>query len=217
MLVADDDHLVRAGISAMLCGSEIEVAYQVSDGQEAVQCTLIGSPDLVLLDIRMPRTDGFQALEQIKQQRPEIPVLLMSAADNIEEIARGYRLGAAGFVHKSASCANLLQTIRRAVAQRSSWPRELLRRVRLMTPARDGRAVDGVWLTARQQAVLRRAAGGQSNEEIAEGLSMTVEAVRQHMKQVFRKIGCEDRTQAALWAIRHGLVEDAQSRDSTGE
>jgi len=189
----------------MLSGTEVEVAYQVSDGAEAVRCALTSNPDLVMLDLRMPHTDGLQALELIKQQRPELPVLLMSAAENIEEIARGYRLGASGFLSKSMSRTSLLQTIQRAVTQRSAWSRPLLRRVRLMTPARDGSAIGGVWITARQQEVLRKVARGQSNDEIAEELGVSIETVRQHMKQILRKTGCEDRTQAALWAIRYGL------------
>jgi DNA-binding NarL/FixJ family response regulator len=197
--------MVRAGISAMLSGTEVEVAYQVSDGAEAVRCAMTGNPDLVMLDLRMPHTDGLQTLELIKQQRPEMPVLLMSAAENIDEIARGYRLGASGFLNKSMSRTSLLQTIQRAVTQRSAWSRPLLRRVRLMTPARDGSAIGGVWITARQQEVLRKVARGQSNDEIAEELKVSIETVRQHMKQILRKTGCEDRTQAALWAIRYGL------------
>ncbi len=209
VLVADEDHLVRAGISAMLSGTEVEVAYQVPNGEEAVKCALIGHPDLVMLDLRVPHTDGLRTLEQIREQRPEMPVLLMSVAENIEEIARGYRLGASGYLPKSFSCANLLHAIRRVATQRNAWPRALLRRVRLMTPSRDGRAVAGVWLTARQQEVLDKVACGESNEEIAEALGVSIEAVRQHMKQIFRKTGCEDRTQAALWAIRSGLGECA--------
>jgi len=205
VLIADDHALARAGMAAMLAGSDVEVAYQVSTGEEAVRCAVVCRPDVVLLDLRMPGVDGLRALEEIKQERPEIPVLLFSAAENMEEIARGYRLGASGFLSKGASRPTMLQAIKRAVSQRNAWSRTLLRRVRLMTPAREGAVVGGVWLTVRQQEILRRLAVGRSNEDMAEELGISVETVRQHMKQVLQKTGSEDRTQAALWAIRFGL------------
>lgn len=189
----------------MLTGDDVEVAYQVSTGEEAVRCAVACQPDVVMLDLRMPDMDGLHALEQIKQERPDIPVLLFSAAENMEEIARGYRLGASGFLSKGATRPVMIQAIKRAVSSRNAWSRPLLRRVRLMTPAREGAVVGGVWLTVRQQEILRRLAQGRSNEDMAEELGITVETIRQHMKQVLQKTGSDDRTQAALWAIRFGL------------
>lgn len=205
LLVADDEQVIRAGVAAMLVGTEVEVAYQVCSGEEAVKCTALCRPDVVLLDLRMPGMDGLQALQHIKEQRPEIPVLVFSGAENIAEIAKAYRLGASGFLTKDTSRPALLQAIRCAASRRGAWPRTLLRRVHLMTPFRDGAAVGGVWLTARQQQILRKLALGLSSEEISEELGISVETLRQHMKQILLKTGCVDRTQAALWAIRMGL------------
>jgi DNA-binding NarL/FixJ family response regulator len=206
MLIADDHALIRVGFQAMLTGTEVEVAYQVSGGEEAVKCAVSCQPDVVMLDLRMPGMDGLQTLEQIKSQCPEIPVLLTSASETIEDVANAYRLGACGFVSKSVPRTELLKVIQRAASRKSAWPRSLLRRVRLMTPAREGSVVGGVWLTVRQREVLGLVAAGLSNEEISEQLAVSVETVRQHMKQILSKTGSEDRTQAALWAIRVGLA-----------
>lgn len=205
MLIADDHALARAGVGAMLWGSEVEVAYQVATAEDAVKCAVSCQPDVVMLDLRMPGMDGLAALEKIKEHDPQIPVLMMSALETIEDVAQAYRLGANGFVSKGISRPELLKIVRRAAAQKSAWPRSLLRRVRLMTPAREGSVIGGVWITARQREVLTHVAKGMSNEEIAEDLGVSVETVRQHMKQILAKTGSEDRTQAALWAIRYGL------------
>lgn len=205
LLIADDSAVVRLGIGAMLAGSDVEVAYQVATGEEAVRCAVVCHPDVVILDVRMPGVDGLDALAQIKQQQPQIPVLLMSAAENVEEIARGYRLGACGFLSKASSRPAMLHVIHRAAIKKNAWCRSLLRRVRLMTPARGGSVIGGIWLTVRQQEILRRLALGQCNEEMAEELDISIETIRQHMKKILQKTGSEDRTQAALWAIRFGL------------
>jgi DNA-binding NarL/FixJ family response regulator len=209
MLLADDHAIVRTGFYAMLNGTDVDLAYQVASGEEAVRCAVSCQPDVVLLDLRMPGMDGLEALEQIKRECPQISVLLTSAVENVEDLAKGHQLGASGFVSKSVSRPELLKAIRRAAAAKNAWPRSLLRRVRLMTPAREGSVLGGVWITARQREVLTLLAAGQSNEEIAEELGVSVETVRQHMKHLLGKTGSEDRTQAALWAIRYGLAGSA--------
>ena len=162
--------------------------------------------DVVLLDIRMPKGDGLNALGRIKLERPDLPVLMLSTYDNPTYIARAVALGASGYLLKSAGSENIVTAIRRVAAGENIWTREELRRVTgaLATP-RLAADVE-VPLTQRESEVLRQLALGLTNKEIAQALSISYETVKEHVQHILRKIGVSDRTQAAVWAVRKGLV-----------
>ncbi len=206
MLVADDHEVVRSGLKTLMAGADIDIVGEAISGVQAVEMALQGDPDVVLLDIRMPDGDGLTALGRIKLDKPELPVLMLSAYDNPTYVARAVALGAAGYVLKTAPKEKLIQSIRTAAAGESAWTREELRRVTgaLATP-RLAADVE-VPLTQRESEVLRQLALGLTNKEIAQALHISYETVKEHVQHILRKVGVSDRTQAAVWAVRKGLV-----------
>jgi len=206
LLIADDHAVVRAGLRTMVADSEIEIAAEASNGTEALQFAAKYSPDVVMLDVRMPEIDGIACLGRLRAELPELPVLMFSAYDNPTYIARAVALGAAGYLAKTASQDDLLTAIRRVAGGETIWTREELRRVTgaLSTPRASVNLE--VPLTKREDEVLKQLALGLSNKEIAMALSISYETVKEHVQHILRKVGVSDRTQAAVWAVRKGLV-----------
>ena len=206
LLIADDHEVVRCGLRSLVAGTDIEVVDEATTGEQAVQKALANPPDVVLLDIRMPDGDGLNALGRIKLERNDLPVLMLSTYDNPTYVARAVALGAAGYVLKGADRATLLEAIRKAAAGESAWTRDELRRVTgaLATPRLN--ADVEVPLTQRESEVLRQLALGLTNKEIAQALHISYETVKEHVQHILRKVGVSDRTQAAVWAVRKGLV-----------
>lgn len=206
LLVADDHEVVRAGLVGLLNDTEIEVIAQAADGEKAVELARELKPDVVLLDIRMADSDGLTALSRIKTDQPSVPVLLLSSYDNPTYVARAVALGAQGYLLKGCTRDELLTALRAAAAGDNIWTREELRRVTgaLATP-RVSADID-VPLTQRESEVLRQLAHGLTNKEIAQSLTISYETVKEHVQHILRKIGVSDRTQAAVWAVRKGLV-----------
>lgn len=207
LLVADDHAAARAGMVALTAGTDISVVAEAATCEEAVAQALKSAVDVVLLDVRMPATDGFHALEQIKAAKPTLPVLLFSVSDTLRDISRAHHLGAAGFVSKAQTRDAILLAIEKAAAGKSAWTRQQLRRVRNSASAADELVGDHtVDLTPREHQVLQRLVEGLVNDDIGEVLGVDVETVKQHVKHILRKLGVEDRTQAAVWAVRHRAV-----------
>ena len=206
LLIADDHEVVRAGLKSLVAGTNIEIIGEAATGEQAVELALKLNPDVVLLDIRMQEGDGLNALGRIKLDRPNMPVLMLSTYDNPTYVARAVALGAAGYVLKGASRDKLLDSIRKTAGGESAWTREELRRVTgaLATPRLN--ADVEVPLTQRESEVLRQLALGLTNKEIAQALHISYETVKEHVQHILRKIGVSDRTQAAVWAVRKGLV-----------
>ncbi len=206
LLIADDHEVVRTGLKSMLEETEIHVVAEAGDGEQVLRHVLNEQPDVVLLDVRMPRSDGIACLGRLRAEFPELPVLMFSAYDNPTYIARTVALGAVGYLTKSASRKEIIDAIRTAASGESTWTREELRRVTgaLSTP-RSPLALE-VPLTKREDEVLKQLALGLSNKEIAKALSISYETVKEHVQHILRKVGVSDRTQAAVWAVRRGLV-----------
>ncbi len=206
LLVADDHEVVRSGVKSLVSGTDIKVVAEAATGEAAVRLILKHKPDVALVDIRMPEGDGLNTLGRIKLDLPDQPVLMFSTYDNPTYIARAVALGASGYVLKGATRDDLLEAIRTAAAGESAWTREELRRVTgaLATP-RLSTEVE-VPLTQRESEVLRQLAYGLTNKEIAQALHISYETVKEHVQHILRKVGVSDRTQAAVWAVRKGLV-----------
>jgi DNA-binding NarL/FixJ family response regulator len=206
LLVADDHQVVRLGLKNILEGTGVVVTAEATTGEEVLQKVAAEKPDVVLMDVRMPQGEGLHELGRLKLDYPELPVILFSSYDNPTYIARAVALGAAAYVLKHDSRDRLLETIQLAVRGESAWTREELRRVTgaLATP----RVVSDVEvpLTQRESEVLRQLANGLTNKEIALALGISYETVKEHVQHILRKIGVSDRTQAAVWAVRKGLV-----------
>jgi len=206
VLIADDHEMVRSGLKSLLAGTDIKVVAEASTGEQAVRLTLKHKPDVVLLDIRMPDGDGLNSLGRIKLDHPEMPILMLSTYDNPTYVARAVALGASGYLLKGITRDKLIEAIQMAATGQNIWTREELRRVTgaLATP----RLVSDVEvpLTQRESEVLRQLAYGLTNKEIALALQISYETVKEHVQHILRKIGVTDRTQAAVWAVRKGLV-----------
>jgi len=206
VLVADDHEVARSGIKGLLADTEIKIAAEVTSGQAAVKYALENELDVVLLDVRMPGGDGLTALGRIKLDKPELPVLMLSAFDNPTYEARAVALGASGYLLKSCSRDELLHAIRTAAGGKDLWTRDGLRRVTgaLATPRLI--ADTEVPLTQREGEVLRQIALGATNKQIAETMHISYETVKEHVQHMLGKIGVSDRTQAAVWAVHKGLA-----------
>lgn len=206
LVIAEDHEVVRRGLRSLLAGTEIEIVGEAATGEKALELSLRLQPNVVLLDVRLPGGDGLNVLGRLKLERPEQAVLFLSTYDNPTYVARAVAMGAAGYLLKGTDRDHLLDSIRKVAAGDSAWTRDELRRVTgaLATP-RVNADVE-VPLTQRESEVLRQLALGLTNKEIALALHISYETVKEHVQHILRKVGVSDRTQAAVWAVRKGLV-----------
>ena len=206
VLLADDHEIVRRGLVSLFQDTEIEVVGEASNGEETLRVAAETDVDLVILDVRMPFPDGLNVLGRLKLDRPDLPVLMMSAYSNPTCVARAVALNASGYLPKDIERDKLLELVRRAAAGESVWTRTELRRISgaLSTPRL--KADVEFPLTQRENEVLLQLALGATNNEIALKLDISLETIKEHVQNILRKIGVSDRTQAAVWAVRKGLA-----------
>jgi len=219
VVLADDQALVRTGFRLIIAeADDIEVVGEAGDGAEAIQVTAAAHPDVVLMDIRMPGTDGITATRQIRAAAAAEPaprVLILTTFDLDEYVFAGLRAGASGFVLKDALAPDLLSAIR-AVASGAAVvaptiTRRLIERFIGEAPA-DNRPTMSVLdvLTAREREVLSLIARGLSNTEIAARLFLSEGTVKTHVSRVLAKLGLRDRIQAVILAYEVGLIRIGQ-------
>jgi len=206
VLVADDHEVIRTGLASLFAGSEIEIVAEAATGKEAIKKAAKVKPDVILLDIRMPDTDGLAALDKLREKSPESSIVMLSTYDNPTYMARAVALGANDYVLKGSSRDNILATIRAAAAGETPSKTGELERIANAMKVRTAVDDDDVPLTQRETQVLRHVALGLSNKEIGRSLEISVETVKEHVQNILRKIAVTDRTQAAVWAVRKGLV-----------
>jgi DNA-binding NarL/FixJ family response regulator len=206
MLVADDHEVIRIGLATLLAGSDIQIIAEAATGKETIKMAEQHHPDVILLDIRMPDGDGLATLEKLRAKVPNSKVVMLSTYDNPTYIARAVALGASDFVLKGSSREALVETIIAAAAGESPSRSGELRRIAAAMKTRQVVDDDEVPLTQRETQVLRHVALGLSNREIGRSLEISVETVKEHVQNILRKIAVNDRTQAAVWAVRKGLV-----------
>lgn len=206
LLVADDHVAVRIGVSGMMSGAGIEVVGQAEKIEEVRRQVNACRPDVVLLDLRLGDEDGFEALTQLREIRPDLPVVMFCGSDNLAEVSRAHALGACGYVAKNADRQALLEAIQRAAATRNAWTRPQLRRINSAGEMNAPDTSTEAYLTPREREVLQQLVDGRVNDDIARMLNIHVETVKQHVKHILEKLGVEDRTQAALWAVRNKLA-----------
>jgi len=212
VVIADDQPLMRAGFRAVLeATGSIEVVAEAGDGEAAIRAAEAHRPDVVLMDIRMPGTDGIEATRRLPRDR----VLILTTFGLDDYIVDALRAGASGFLTKDAPAADLVAAVRAIAAGDAvlspAVTRRLLDRVgaRLPATARGDRdAADGLAeLTDREREVLHLIASGLSNGEIAAALVVAEPTVKTHVSNVLGKLGLRDRVQAVIFAYEHGLVE----------
>lgn len=206
LLVIDDHEVVRCGLRGLMAGTEVQIAAEAASVEEGTAAAEQERFDVVLLDVRLSDGDGLGALGRIKIARPDLPVVMWSAYDNPGYMARAVALGAAGYVLKGAARDVLLDALRKAAQGATVWTRDSLRRVTGSLAAPRPVADFEVPLTQRESEVLVELSRGSTNKEIAKTLKISYETVKEHVQHILRKIGVSDRTQAAVWAVRKGLV-----------
>ena len=207
IVVVDDHEVVRTGIVSLFEGSDVEVVGMASCGSDAVKVVKAKKPDLVLLDIRMNDGDGLSALEELRKAVPAVRVVMLSTYDNPTYVARANTMGASDYLLKGSTREQLLGAIHAVAAGDAPSSFGEMRRVAgaMATRQKQEDVVD-VPLTQRETQVLRHLALGLSNKEIGRSLSISIETVKEHVQHLLRKIEATDRTQAAVWAVRKGLV-----------
>ena len=206
VIVADDHEVVRSGLAKLLKGSGIKIVDEASDGDEAVAKTIKHKPDVVLMDIRMPNRDGLSALEIIRDKDPDARVVMLSTYDTSTYVARSVALGAADFILKGSSRQEIVDTITRVASGEDALDTSVFGRVKQVMRRRHERDDDGIPLTNRELQVLRHLALALSNHEIAKSLGLSIETVKEHVQNILRKLEVNDRTQAAVWAVRRNVV-----------
>jgi DNA-binding NarL/FixJ family response regulator len=211
VVIADDQPMMRAGFKAVLeATGQIHVVGEAGTGEEAVRVATAHSPDVVLMDIRMPGMDGIEATRRLPQQR----VLILTTFGLDEYIIEALRAGASGFLLKDAPTEEVIAAVR-AVATGDAVlsptvTRQLLDQVARRLPAAVSRDPDAIEsLTDREKEVLRMLAAGLSNAEIATALFVSEATVKSHVSRLLGKLGLRDRVQAVIYAYETGLVEAA--------
>jgi DNA-binding NarL/FixJ family response regulator len=206
LLIADDHEVIRTGVKSMLEGSDIEVVAEAATGNQAIEAAVKHHPDVVLLDVRMPETDGLEALERIIDRSPRTKVVMLTGHDNPTYIARAVALGAAGYLLKDSTRDTILGAINRAHTGLPPDADSVLGRVRNTMARRRPTYDEDIPLTNREVQVLRHVALGLSNREIGKSLEISIETVKEHVQNILRKLEAGDRTEAAVWAVKKGLV-----------
>jgi DNA-binding NarL/FixJ family response regulator len=206
VVIADDHEVVRRGLVSLLSGSDVKVVGEAATGDEAIKLTKKHKPDVVLLDIRMAGKDGLVALEKIRADMPNVRCVMLSTFDNPTYVARAVAAGAHDYMLKGCSRGELIASITGAAAGQIPMRAGELRRVATTMANRIATPDPDIPLTQRETQVLRHMALGLSNKEIAHSLTISVETVKEHVQNILRKLAVTDRTQAAVWAVRRGLV-----------
>jgi DNA-binding NarL/FixJ family response regulator len=208
VLIADDHGVVREGLRAMLEREGLRVVGEARTGREAITLAESLSPKVVLLDIRMPDLDGLQALVAIKAARPEMSVIMLTSHANPGYLARAVAHGAAGFLSKEVDPERIPAAVRAAASGDHLLDPALLRGALASAAAENAPISDADTpppdlLTVSEMRVLRLLAEGLDNDAIAAALSLSVNTIKTHIRHIFEKLNVSDRTQAALWAVRH--------------
>jgi DNA-binding NarL/FixJ family response regulator len=206
LVIVDDHEVVRSGLAAML-GDRVKVVASVGSIDAALAAIKKQLPQVILLDVRLGELDGLEGLGEVRSQFPSLPVVVLSAYDNPTYIARAVALGASDYVLKSSPREILLAAIERAAKHEAAPPSSLLQSIHhVMQQSADVDVPGDLPLTGREVQVLRHLALGLSNREVGQSLEISVETVKEHVQNILRKLNVADRTEAAVRAIKAGLV-----------
>jgi two-component system, NarL family, response regulator LiaR len=206
VLIADDHAVVRRGLRTFLeLQEEIEVVGEAEDGEEALAAAAQLDPDVILLDLVMPRVDGIAALHGLRERSPRSRVIVLTTFLEDDKLLPAVRAGAAGYLLKDVEPKELVSAIRTVHAGEALLHPAAAARV-MAELVEASRPRGGALLTPRETEVLALIARGQPNKVIARELGISEKTVKTHVSNVLGKLGVSDRTQAALYAVREGLV-----------
>jgi DNA-binding NarL/FixJ family response regulator len=216
VLIVDDQSLIRTGIATLLARKpDIEVVGQAGNGVEALERVAALDPDLVLMDLMMPVLDGVEATRRLAAAGPRPAVIILTTFRDDEQVFRGLAAGARGYLLKDMDHRTLADAVRTVAAGGAlldpAITAQLLPYLGRMASASQPAATPPpqperlAFLTERERAILALLAQGQTNQEISDGLAISVGTVKNHISNILSKLDVRDRTQAALWAHEHGL------------
>ena len=214
VLLADDHNLFRQGLRQLLeLDADIEVVGEAGDGLEVQRMVAELKPDVVLMDINMPLADGVSATREIIRQNPDVGIIILTMYREEGHIFQAVRAGAQGYLLKNASASEVVRAVRTVFAGASSLDPQISSKVlqefrRMARGAGPDTGMGG--LTEREISLLRLVASGLSNKAIAAKLYLAESTVKNRLSVLFEKIGAQDRTQAAIYGITHGLVPQNQ-------
>jgi DNA-binding NarL/FixJ family response regulator len=229
IIIADDHPLFRSAVHSVLSGqTDFEVLAEAADGQEALELCRRLEPDLVLMDLSMPKKNGLEATLAIKRELPRTIVLIMTASEDPDRLAEALLVGTAGYVLKTATPQQIITAVRRVVNGESPLNQEVAmglltrllenehkRRRSATSPTSEAPSKErpelslARALSRQEMAVLRLIAQGYTNQQIAEELLLSTSTVKKHVHRVLNKLEVSDRTQAAILAIKLDLLSDA--------
>ena len=206
VLLADDHALFRDGLASLLTAWDMEVVGQAGDGQEALEKVRALRPDLVLMDIHMPRLNGLEATRIIKAERPDTKVVMVTVSDAEENLFEAIKSGAEGYILKNVPGEEFAQLLSNLARGEPAMSAGLARR--LLTEFAHGKSAARVQegeeeLTAREREVLQEVAEGRTNREVGGVLFVSEETVKYHLKNIMQKLHLRNRAEVVAWAIRH--------------
>ncbi len=207
VIIADDHVLVREGLRKLLeLDDTVEVIDEVGDGQGAINLARKLKPDVILMDINMPGTDGIEATRVIKREIPSIKVIAVTIYEG-EEVLDMVKAGVSAYVLKDVAGSELVDTIHKVMdGEVVIHPRVAKRLVRELTEKEDKK--DAIKLTRREKDVLALLVKGNSNKEMADTMFISEKTVKNHLTSIFKKLGVKDRTQAAVYALKNNIIDE---------
>ncbi|MCR4434528.1 MAG: response regulator transcription factor [Clostridiales bacterium] len=209
VMIADDHSMFRQGLKQILeLENDIVVIAQASNGDEAVKLAREKKPDVILMDINMPSTNGLQAIKELRQENSGSKIIVLTIHQDREYLFKTLQMGAEGYLLKDAEPAVLIEAIRNVVKGQSyiqpNMTKELVKEFNRVT-LREREKNDENCLTMREVEVLELIAEGMINKEIARQLYISEKTVKNHVSNIFKKLNVSDRTQAAIYAFKHNL------------
>ncbi|MBD7945524.1 MULTISPECIES: response regulator [Psychrobacillus] len=210
VLIADDHHVVRRGLMFFLkTQKDMDIVGEATNGKEAVELTETLKPDIILMDLVMPEMDGIQATKRIKVKYPSIQILMLTSFSDRDHVIPALKAGASGYQLKDIEPDDLAEAIRKLMRGENTIHPEATSQMEKENEPREVLPHEEYPLTPREQDVLAELTKGKSNREIASSLFVTEKTVKTHISNIFAKLQVQDRTQAALYAVKHGLTESS--------
>lgn len=212
VLLVDDHTLVRKGICGLLATQpDLQVVGEAADGLEAEAKAAETRPDVILLDLEMPRYGGLEAIPRIKARLPEVAIVILTFSGDGNDLLEALKQGAQGYLLKDLEPETLFASVRGAARGEApiagAVAAKILHEFRPNRPDAVEPAGDRPHLSVREQEVLQRAATGETNREIAEALYISENTVKHHLKNILAKLQMQNRAQAVAWAVREGIID----------
>ena len=205
IMIADDHSMIREGLKSLLeLEGDIQVVAEAEDGVDCLEKLKICTPDVLLLDINMPRKNGLEVLQTLKSSKSKVKVLVLTVHNEVEYLMKAVDIGVDGYILKDSESAELKKAIF-SIVEGENYIQPSLIPSKMIEKNRDEGKIES--LTKRELEVLKLLAVGMYNKEVAEKLNISERTVKNHVSNIFKKIEVTDRTQAAVFAIRNNLIE----------